>query len=48
MPMVNNEGFIAGMFAESTLGKKVVKVISMKEIADALYVAGDSSAVIFI
>jgi hypothetical protein len=43
MPMVNNEGFIAGMFAESTLGKKVVKVINMKEIADALYVAGGNS-----
>jgi hypothetical protein len=43
MPMVNNEGFIAGIFAESTLGKKVVKVINMKEIANALYVAGDSS-----
>ncbi len=43
MPMVNNEGFIAGMFAETTLGKKVVKVINMKEIADALFKAGDSS-----
>jgi hypothetical protein len=43
MPMVNNEGFIAGIFAESTLGKKVVKVINMKEIADALFKAGDSS-----
>ena len=40
MPMVNNEGFIAGIFAESTLGKKIVKVINMKEIADALYIAG--------
>jgi len=43
MPLVNNEGFIAGIFAESTLGKKVVKVISMKDIADALYIAGGNN-----
>lgn len=43
MPLVNSDGFIAGIFAESTLGKKVVKAISMKEIANALYVAADSS-----
>jgi hypothetical protein len=47
MPMVNNEGFIAGIFAESTLGKKVVKVINMKEIADALYIAGGNSCQYF-
>ena len=43
MPLVNSEGFIAGIFAESTLGKKMVKAIDMKEIANALYVAADSS-----
>jgi hypothetical protein len=43
MPLVNSDGFIAGIFAESTLGKKMVKAISMKEIANALYVAADSS-----
>lgn len=37
MPLVNNEGFIAGMFAESTLGKKIVKAIDMKDIAEAIY-----------
>jgi hypothetical protein len=43
MPLVNSEGFIAGMFAEPTLGKTVAKIISMKDIADALYVAGGNS-----
>ncbi|MGZ8510375.1 MAG: hypothetical protein ACXWWA_08365 [Chitinophagaceae bacterium] len=43
MPLVNSDGFIAGIFAESTLGKKMVKAINMKEIANALYVAADSS-----
>ncbi len=37
MPLVNNEGFIAGLFAESTLGKKLVRAIDMKDIAEALY-----------
>ena len=43
MPLVNSDGFIAGIFAESTLGKRVVKAINMKEIANALYVAADSN-----
>lgn len=37
MPLVNNEGFIAGMFAESTLGKKLVKAIDMQDIVEAIY-----------
>lgn len=47
MPLVNSDGFIAGIFAESTLGKKMVKAINMKEIANALYVAADSSCLYF-
>lgn len=43
MPLVNSEGFIAGMFAEPTLGKTVAKIINMKDIADALYIAGGNS-----
>lgn len=43
MPLVNSEGFIAGMFAEPTLGKTVARIINMKDIADALYVAGGNS-----
>ncbi|MGZ8558890.1 MAG: hypothetical protein ACXWWC_11170, partial [Chitinophagaceae bacterium] len=39
MPLVNSDGFIGGIFAESTLGKTVVHVINMKEIANALYAA---------
>ncbi len=39
MPLVNSDGFIGGIFAESTLGKTVVRVINMKEIANALYAA---------
>jgi hypothetical protein len=47
MPLINSEGFIAGIFAESTLGKTVTKLINMKEIADALYVAGKNSCKYF-
>ena len=43
MPLVNNDGFIAGVFAEATLGKKTVKIIDMKAIADALYTAAGNS-----
>ena len=43
MPLVNSDGFIAGIFAESTLGKKMVHAISMKDIAQALYVAGGNN-----
>ena len=43
MPLINSDGFIGGIFAESTLGKTVVKVINMKEIADALYIAGGNN-----
>lgn len=39
MPLVNSDGFIGGIFAESSLGKTVVHVINMKEIANALYAA---------
>ncbi len=41
--MGKNEGFIAGFFAESILGKKIVKIINMKDLADALYTAGGNS-----
>lgn len=47
MPLVNNDGFIAGVFAEATLGKKTVKIIDMKAIADALYVAGGNNCKYF-
>ncbi|HKZ68149.1 MAG TPA: hypothetical protein VJ111_17400 [Chitinophagaceae bacterium] len=43
MPLINSDGFIGGIFAESTLGKSVVKVINMKEIADALYISGGNN-----
>jgi hypothetical protein len=43
MPLVNSEGFVAGIFAESTLGKTVTKIINMKDIADALYILGGNS-----
>ncbi len=43
MPLINSEGFIAGMFAEPTLGKTVAKIINMKDIADALYIIGGNS-----
>lgn len=47
MPLVNSDGFIAGMFAESSLGKKSVRAVSMDDIAKALYAAGDSSCKYF-
>ena len=43
MPLVNSDGFIAGVFAEATLGKKTVKIIDMKAIADALYIAAGNN-----
>jgi hypothetical protein len=43
MPLVNNEGFMAGLFAESTLGKKIVKAIDMKDIAEALYIVAGNN-----
>jgi len=43
MPLVNNDGFIAGIFAEATLGKKTVEIIDMKAIADALYIAAGNN-----
>ncbi len=39
MPLVNSDGFVSGIFAESTLGKTVVHAINLKDIADALYSA---------
>jgi hypothetical protein len=47
MPLVNSDGFIAGIFAQSTLGKKMVHAISMKDIAEALYVAGGNNCQYF-
>lgn len=43
MPLINNEGFMAGVFAESTLGKKIVKAIDMKDIVEALYTLGENT-----
>ncbi len=43
MPLINSDGFIGGIFAESTLGKSVVKIINMKDIADALYISGGNN-----
>ncbi|HTD94601.1 MAG TPA: hypothetical protein VK644_12335 [Chitinophagaceae bacterium] len=37
MPLINSDGFIAGVVAESSLGKTMVKAINMKEIANAFY-----------
>ncbi len=39
MPLVNSDGFVAGIFAESTLGKTIVHAINLKDIANALYTA---------
>lgn len=39
MPLINSDGFVGGIFAESTLGKTTVCAINMKDIADALYIA---------
>jgi hypothetical protein len=47
MPLINSEGFIAGLFAEPTLGKTVTKIVNMKEIADALYILGKNSCKYF-
>lgn len=43
MPLVNGDGFIAGIFAEASLGKRTVKIIDMKAIADALYTAAGNT-----
>lgn len=40
MPLVNSEGFIAGILAESSLGKTTIRAISMDDIAIALYNSG--------
>jgi hypothetical protein len=37
MPLINTDGFIAGVVAESSLGKTMVRAINMKEIATAFY-----------
>ena len=47
MPLVNNDGFVAGIFAEASLGKKSVKIIDMKAIADALYTAAGNTCSYF-
>jgi hypothetical protein len=47
MPLVNSDGFIAGVFAEATLGKRTVKIIDMKAIADALYIAAGNNCSYF-
>lgn len=41
MPLINSEGFIAGMMAESSLGKTTVRAIDLDKIAEALYKAGE-------
>lgn len=40
MPLINSDGFMAGILTESTLGKTVVRAISMQDIANALYMLG--------
>ncbi|MFC0773705.1 hypothetical protein [Terrimonas alba] len=40
MPLINSDGFMAGMLTESTLGKTVIRAISMQDIANALYILG--------
>ena len=37
MPLINSEGFIAGIAAESSLGRTTIRAINMKEVALALY-----------
>lgn len=43
MPLINDQGFIAGIIAESSLGKTVIRAISMEDIADMLYIAGNNN-----
>lgn len=43
MPLINDQGFIAGIIAESSLGKTMIRAISMEDIADMLYILGNNS-----
>lgn len=42
MPLINDQGFVAGIIAESSLGKTSIRAISMEDIADMLYILGNN------
>ncbi|HEX2847460.1 MAG TPA: hypothetical protein VHN59_13010 [Chitinophagaceae bacterium] len=42
MPLINSQGFVAGVIAESSLGKTMIRAISMEDIADMLYILGNN------
>lgn len=42
MPLINDQGFVAGIIAESSLGKTTIRAISMEDIADMLYILGNN------
>jgi len=43
MPLINDQGFVAGIIAESSLGKTMIRAISMEDIADMLYILGNNN-----
>lgn len=42
MPLLNDQGFIAGIIAESSLGKTSIRAISMEDITEMLYLLGNN------
>ena len=42
MPLINDQGFVAGIIAESSLGASSVRAISMEDITEMLYLLGDN------
>jgi len=42
MPLLNDQGFIAGIIAESSLGKTNIRAISMDDITEMLYMLGNN------
>jgi hypothetical protein len=42
MPLINDQGYIAGIIAESSLGASNVRAISMDDVTEMLYLLGDN------
>lgn len=42
MPLLNDQGFVAGIIAESSLGKTSIRAISMEDITEMLYLLGNN------
>lgn len=42
MPLLNDQGFVAGIIAESSLGKTTIRAISMDDITEMLYLLGNN------